>query len=177
MTKRIPRSLAASLLVAFVGLGAAPAAAEETAPTSRSSWYGWQTLLVDGGVLGATLATKNHYVFLGGYTLGAPIVHWAHGNVWRGFASLGLRVAAPLAASLLAAELDRPDVPSGHEAENAIAWGVLGGSVVATILDAALLARTVEDAPARAPRATAWRVEPRVSASPRGAFAGLGGRF
>ncbi|HVH48071.1 MAG TPA: hypothetical protein VM925_37315, partial [Labilithrix sp.] len=38
-------------------------------------------------------------VGMAGYGSAAPIVHWSHGQVGRGFASLGLRLAAPLFAT------------------------------------------------------------------------------
>ena len=68
----------------------------------KTHWYGLQNLIVDGGVIvgglvltGATNEAGG-VVLVTGYFFGGPIVHWSHGQVGRGFASLGIRVAAPL---------------------------------------------------------------------------------
>ena len=37
----------------------------------------------------------------GGYALGGPIVHWAHRNVGKGFASLGINVAAIMTGTFI----------------------------------------------------------------------------
>lgn len=66
------------------------------------TWYGWQTLLVDGAafgllVLGGSMRRSgdgtNAPTVIGslGYFFGAPSVHWAHGNVGNGFISLAIR--------------------------------------------------------------------------------------
>ena len=80
----------------------------------HETWYGWQTLTVDataigvlliGAALGPTRPTELGQSTLplttpasaGMYALGPAGVHLAHGNVWKGFASIGLRVVMPLA--------------------------------------------------------------------------------
>jgi hypothetical protein len=76
-----------------------PTTAREHAAGSDGEWYGLQTVAVDGIALiliGSGVAVQNAPVAilgLGAFILGAPIVHWAHGNSW-GAASLGIRVAA-----------------------------------------------------------------------------------
>jgi hypothetical protein len=64
---------------------------------TKFEWYGWQTLAVDGPVIvmmpffvGYEYTTAT-YLDLGIYTVGAPIVHFAKGEVGRGLGSLGLR--------------------------------------------------------------------------------------
>lgn len=80
----------------------------EGAPAPRRAWYGWQILLADGGgqtlafALGVTLANYREAGMIAGatglatYALGGPSVHFAHGNVGKGFGSLGLRVGLPV---------------------------------------------------------------------------------
>jgi hypothetical protein len=69
------------------------------------TWYGWQTLIglgiSDAFLLGAVGAAQSGgdpsaktaalvVPGIAGNALSGPIVHWAHGHVARGFASLGL---------------------------------------------------------------------------------------
>jgi hypothetical protein len=61
----------------------------ERAPST--TWYGWQTLIADGMVIPLMLLPPVGISF---YFFGAPAVHWAHGNVGVGFASLGIRLLA-----------------------------------------------------------------------------------
>ena len=82
------------------GLPAAP---------SKRGWYGWQTLIVFGVSASITLtglitesavgtdgAALLAIPFAGaGFVLGGPVVHWAHGNIGRGFGVLGLNIGAP----------------------------------------------------------------------------------
>jgi hypothetical protein len=86
--------------------------AEPTPLTERSAspqrWYGWQTLTLDGAALGLGLSGAHLFerhaaagVTLGaagvlGYSLSAPLVHWAHGRAGAAGASLALRVGLPL---------------------------------------------------------------------------------
>lgn len=174
MTKARSLSVAALLgVLLFSSNGAAEEAPEQ--PETRTIWYGWQTLIVDAGVVGATLVTKNPGVAVGGLTLGAPIVHWAHGNVGRGFASLGIRVGTPLLTTFGVVALA---MGSGSRMGPGLGEFGLGlGAVIASVLDAFVLARTTEVIPPRQPAASRWSVEPRISASPSGASAGLGGTF
>lgn len=177
----IARRLAVAALLATLLAPRIAAAEPSTDPepaergATTTCWYGWQTLLVDGGVIGASLATQNSLVFLGGYTLGAPIVHWAHGNVLRGVGSLSVRLAAPLIAGLGYAEANQPRPRTGHEPEEALSFAIVAGGLAAIAFDAAFLARS-ERTIANPPPA-AWKVEPRLSASQKGAYAGIGGIF
>jgi hypothetical protein len=114
----------------------------------QSHWYGWQTLIVDGAwIIGAPLLAgagageAAGALVLGGYLLGAPIVHWSHSQVGRGFGSLGIRVGAPIVLGALGyAALH--DSGSSGDVGGAVG-GVLGvflGMTAAIVIDAAVLA-------------------------------------
>jgi hypothetical protein len=118
-------------------------------PVSQTHWYGWQTLLVDGASLGAFvggfwLKPANQdwsvvsIVGVGGYAVGAPIVHWSHGRVGVGFASLSFRVGLPALALLLASTPCSTSECS--EQSLALGFGLLA-IPAAIVLDAAWLAR------------------------------------
>ena len=117
---------------------AAPGSPPVTAPRSEVErrWYGWQTLIADGLSIG--LAPVG--VGVVGYFLGAPIVHWAHGNVDEGFGSLAIRGGSALlilagAICVFSSRKDtRPD-----ECVAPIVLGV-GGIIAAIPIDAAVLA-------------------------------------
>lgn len=115
-------------------------------------WYGWQIIISDavGGVLQtagifSSLASPplGAGLFVTGQTVsffGGPIVHWAHGHVGRGFASMfGLRVGLPFLGGLLAIG---PAVASNNSAAatNWIYAGIGLGSLVGWIIDVAVLA-------------------------------------
>jgi hypothetical protein len=127
------------LAFALVVFASSPCSAEE--PKPKTTWYGWQTLLVDGGTVAATLATQEPLVYLGGMTLGSPIVHWAHGNVLQGFASLGVRVIAPIVIASAAFALESGPPTDGRESQRALGVGLLGGGLFASVLDSVVLAR------------------------------------
>jgi len=129
-------------------------------PEAKTSWYGWQTLLVDGGsvaLLGTdaalisaagrdpTLNAGTVILLFGpgvlgslGYLLGGPTVHWAHGHIGTGFASLGIRVAGPLAGLGVGAMI--PGIAGKDNLAGALI-GTACGAVAAMVVDAALLAR------------------------------------
>lgn len=108
-------------------------------PRTREIWYGHQTLLVDGVfvscmLLGLAADTSS----LGGtgvvgYFFGGPIVHWAHGEVGRGFGSLGFRLGLPMAGGLLGGAL-----VGGEEGTIAPGVGAILGVAGAMVLDAAI---------------------------------------
>lgn len=145
------------------------------APRPTAEWYGWQTLLVDGVSL-ATIpfelapstsfarTPSASYLLIGSlstYAFGGPLVHMAHGHWGRGAFDLGLRVGAVAAGSLAGAALGRPGTPSSCEGNlagclasgsNGLAVGATIGAVLASLVDASLLARDTtpgETAPAR----------------------------
>jgi len=156
-----------------------PAPPVADAPPMKSHWYGGQILLVDAVsisvlVLGAGSSDTEGLVWLGvgGYVLGGPIVHWAHGNAGRGFGSLGLRVGAPIVGAFAGAGTE--DCSGGGELCGlaGAAIGFLVGATAAIVIDSAALA--YEDVPART---EAIRVVPNVGVSRNGMSLGLNGSF
>jgi hypothetical protein len=133
-----------------------PDVEQPTETTKKRSWYGWQTLVSDAVAVVALFP----FVFpgIGAYAFGAPIIHWVHGNVGAGFASLGLRVGGGTLVGVGAA------VSSAYGTDNDAVGGVMiafgiAALVAAPILDAAYLAY---DEP-----------EPKVSITPFG----ISGKF
>lgn len=161
-----------------------------SAPAERR-WYGWQILIPDlaGSLLSgigafvpgtggaALLITGSTVAFFGG-----PIVHWAHGHVGRGFASMfGLRLGLPLAGGLVGFGLGS----LGGSAGAALGLG-LGASLLALtgiIVDIAALAYDEPASLAASARSSSpartWAVAPFGTFDPiRGAaFAGISGTF
>jgi hypothetical protein len=84
-----------------------------------------------GGDKGTALKT-----FLVSYAIGGPIVHWAHGNVGIGFASLGMRVATPVVLAYIACPGDHDD----YDCFRSSALAFLVGMSIASVLDASALA-------------------------------------
>jgi hypothetical protein len=125
----------------------------------HESWYGWQTLAVDGAAL--LMAVGGVSVSDGGqgnggqafaglatatYALGGPIVHFAHAHVSSGFASLALRVFTPILFAFVGYGLQ--DCAGGQLC--GLGGLVIGGGLgilTAITVDAAVLAR--EDVPDR----------------------------
>lgn len=135
----------------------------------KSQWYGWQTLIVDGTwivggpLLGSVSPGSGAALILGGYLLGPPIVHWAHGQVGRGFADLGIRVGAPLVlgtAGYLIFSGGGNGSSDGILGAVGIVLGAGLGIVAAIVVDAAALAYEPsedddDEAMRRAPRRNA----------------------
>lgn len=135
------------------GPWASPPQALMGPPRSSGRWYGWQTLILDGSAvalssLGIGLATQRDsagagaaFLIAGGLTqlLGPPIVHWAHRNVGRGFASLAFRTVLPAVGLLIGAAAG-----SGHSSSDqvvAMFAGAALGDALAITLDLTWLAR------------------------------------
>ncbi len=141
----------------------APSSASPAAPLpppppaiTREVSYAYQTLLSDGAaaaLLAAGLLRDDddfginlYSAGLAVYALGAPTVHFAHGQLGNGLRSLGVRVGLPLlgmlAGSLLGPDRDACDDSSscaGSSTGAAIGLGL--GALAAAALDAGLLAR------------------------------------
>lgn len=118
-------------------------------PRSTWAWYGWQNLLVDGAALALVPFAEDDTaeLVLGTYLFGGPIVHWSHGNVGRGFASLGLRVGTPLVLGFALASTCEPG-GGEYDCLGALATGVLVGAGTAIVLDSIALAWEKEPVPA-----------------------------
>jgi hypothetical protein len=115
---------------------------------SRRRWYGWQTLLVDGGAFILFVGAVNNQnselglVGFGGYLLGAPIVHWAHGHGGKGLASFAIRGGSTFLAVLGAAAcVDNMFGGDDGPSSCPLMWLGLAGMLAAIPIDAAVLAR------------------------------------
>jgi hypothetical protein len=148
----------------------------------RRRWYGWQTLTADASCFGLLLTAaaidgpgsgdETDFLVtaaLAGYEFAPGIIHFAHGNTGRGFASFGLRLGMPLAGAFLGAATSSGCDDYYCEAQGA-GIGVLLGVAGAIAIDAAVFA--YED-PRR--RSSASRVAPLVAVSARQAWLGVGG--
>jgi len=117
-------------------------------PTQKvKRWYGWQTLIgVIASDLVAIVGQGSVVTYLGvaGHVFTGPIVHWAHGHVGQGFASLGLNAGLPLAGGLIGVVAGSGD---GLAALGYGAIGVLVGALAAPALDISLLSTETVDAP------------------------------
>ncbi len=116
----------------------------EQAPPKRK-WYGAVTLGIDGLAAASCLTIiLCPFVGLGGFVFGAPILHWVHGNVGKGFGSLGIRLALPAAAAGIGAAIgagaDQAARSGTSGATTAAVIGFLSGVVGASLLDALVLA-------------------------------------
>jgi hypothetical protein len=149
---------------------------------TRSRWYGWQTLIVDGSALAVAFVrpelTPAVYVF------GGPIVHAAHGRWGTGLLSLGLRVGAPLVGGLAGAAVTGGAGCVSSSSSSCISLGLVGGLLVgyatAVTVDAAVLAREPaarEDARRAPRRAAALSWAPSVAPRRDGAELGVSGAF
>jgi hypothetical protein len=140
---------------AFDALVLAPA--RSTTPAPSGSWYGLQTLAVDliGYGIGAFFSMREpregqeklHPAlamwvmdYLVG-SIGAPIVHFVHGNVGIGFASLGTRlIIGPMGAVFGLMGACAATAGADDCAEHGAQFGLLGGSVVVALFDALVFA-------------------------------------
>ena len=140
----------------------------------RTHWYGWQTLLTDAAaVLGVYVSPD---LTLGLYLAGGPVVHWVHGNAGRGFASLGLRVGAPVVLTYALVSTCDSDAEYGCLGEAIL--GVTAGVVIAVVVDATVLAR--ERVPAKEPTELALgpvKVTPTFAVTDKQTTLGLVGVF
>ncbi len=82
---------------------------------------------------------------VGGYVLGAPAMHLLHERPGAAAGSFGLHVTLPLLGAVLAsaqANCPRPATPDHTQCPEVgeIAWGVIGGMLAASMIDATALA-------------------------------------
>jgi hypothetical protein len=153
----------------------------------RRKWYGWQTLTADGAsmllLIAGAVAAENDtlgdsgdtMVTMGlvGYEFAPGIVHFAHGNPGRGFASFGMRLGMPIAGAFLGAATSSGC--DGFECEaSGAALGLLLGMGGAIAIDAAIFAY---DDPERTHQGREGRLVPLVAVAPRAAWLGLAGRL
>jgi hypothetical protein len=158
--------LAGGMLVGLLGAAAIDAlllssASTREGPGPSGSWYGLQVLAVDlvAYGVGAYYALRDpraghdrphpglalwvmDYVI---GSIGAPIVHFVHGNVGLGFASLGSRlILSPLGAVIGLMGTCAGTAGRGDCAEQGAQYGLFGGSLVIALFDALVFAREAE---------------------------------
>lgn len=153
----------------------------------RRKWYGWQTLVADGASFAALLAGASltsdrsggddlgdtfAWTGLLGYEFAPGIIHFAHRNPGRGFASFGLRLGMPLAAAFVGASLASTCNTNLCEG-NGAGIGALLGMGGAMAIDAAVFAY---DDPKRS-SSRRLGLLPVVSITPQQAWIGLAGRL
>ena len=168
-----------------------PDADASTAASSVRYWYGGQTLVLMGAstmsiglsfVGNGRAAMVTVPLSVGLSTLGPPIVHWAHGNVGKGFMSLGMNIGGIALGAVTTAAIGcagRSCVSrymDGH-----LIYGVLGGGLglfAANIVDVAVLSYGKRK-PARDIN-VGWRpsfVVPTLAVQKEGVSLGLQGAF
>jgi hypothetical protein len=167
---------------------------EEDEPPKPGHWYGYQTLGVDLGALALlALSVQSEsgglaLASLGTYVVGPPIVHFAHGNIGKGFGDLGLRLGLPVGGALVGVGFacvlggcgGHGDFAGYAAAFGGLVGGASGG-VAAMIIDWALLSREPSRQAPREPRDAGARrpvtLTPSVAVPPSGGALGLGGVF
>lgn len=157
------------------------------------SWYGWQILVAYGVSLGVLLlsplergdaASVTVPIGVTGLAFSGPIVHWAHSQWAKGFASLGLNLGGTVVGGLLGGTLFC--VSGGCSGNDFEGLGVLigasvGGCVGALtgmIIDVAALAYEEHEAPrAWAGRPLQISLVPSLNLAPDRAVLGMAGTF
>lgn len=160
MTGGLLLGLAGAAVFDALALSSLSSRPQSPAPERR---YGWQILTIDAVAyaLGVAFAMREPRaghdrphpalaLWVSDYligSIGAPIVHFVHGRVGYGFASLGLRlIASPLGAVVGLIGGCSASV-GGHDCANEGAiWGLFGGSVAVALFDALVLGREAEAA-------------------------------
>lgn len=178
-----------------------PADAPVVQPATKREWYGWQVLLVDGAsllvMIGGAAAQSGAVAGTGGliYLGGPAAVHWAHGNVAKGFGSIGLRVGAPFVGALLGLAIGAASCTGSTSSRRTdcaaagAALGFLGGYIAGISVDAGVLAfdDVKAETPAQSGASTtrprvakpspAVTVLPSAAVTPQGGSVGLVGSF
>jgi hypothetical protein len=154
-------------------------------PKPERRWYGWQTIATDGAAIAlftgtafaaaatdvpeGPLVTTGYSLGLATYALGGPIVHFAHGNPWRGLGSFGIRVPVPLLAIAASYEIECSG-SSGACGEYTALFGV-GTMIAAMVVDAAVFA--YDDVPVGGAENRTLRLLPVVGIDRHGGSLGL----
>ncbi len=164
-------------------------------PSTRV-WYGWQTLLVFGGSLGVGLiggivgGASNSDALLfgglslggGGFLLGGPVTHWVHGNVAKGFESLGLNFGMPVVGGGLGAGIvcisAGCDADQGIDIFLGVVVGASLGLIASMIVDVSVLSYGNEPAkPVVSRRAPGWKIVPDLKITHEKTTFGFAGVF
>ena len=177
----------------------APRARAQTAPTDGGSNYRWQVAATDAAVIGAGVAgfalegrdgalgyvPSNALmgIGIGGYFLGAPIVHLVHREYARAGVSLLVRVGLPIVGGAIGARFATCTPDQFLCGLDEMGKGMAVGAVVAAVVDSVLITsdRTPAAEPERIPTASrapaGLLLSPRLVATANAAIVGLGGRF
>ena len=154
-------------------------------------WYGYQPLIADAIsislFLGGAASTTDGVTTAGylGFILGTPIIHMAHGNIGKGFGSLGLRVGVPLTAAAIGAISGLIIASRSGDRDEAAGTGAIIGASIGVagcvVIDAAGFAYTKELVEERAvttarPRPT-FTLAPSVDVRKDRAAIGIVGQF
>lgn len=149
--------------------------------------YGEQVAIVDlitGGIAIGLFAadTEAKWVGAGAFVLGAPLVHAVHGQLPQTFAGMGIRVMTPGLGCVSGAITGLIVAPGSEREGNMLEGlevgckvGAIGGMVLASVLDAAFLAR--EYKVQRPTGGVQW--QPQIAIDPKrdSAHVGLSGTF
>jgi hypothetical protein len=135
--------------------GEADAVEDEPRLERAEHWYGWQTLVIDGGatavfVTGLAIEGEAYPTVLAigalGFVAGGPIVHVVHERYWTSLGSLALRIVLPGFGGFIGAQFSNlkpcPDLPGTHcepSDPTPLIAGALIGAGAASAIDAALL--------------------------------------
>jgi hypothetical protein len=120
--------------------GVMPVASEE--PRVAKPSYGGQIFAADGIVGALALGSGSGQVLLG-LGLTGPVIHAAHGEFTSAFASLGLRVGAPVAGAYAGAAIcnGQDDSDNSYDCMGSAMLGFAVGAAVALTIDYFVLAR------------------------------------
>jgi hypothetical protein len=152
-----------------------PSAPAPDAPPDDTRWYGWQTLLADGAVIGihgiALAAGRGSMGLvessLAWYALTAPAIHFFHGRPGIALADAGLRVVVPCFLAVGFAATAGSGLSSLSDAvTRAVAGGTIG-VLLASGFDAAVLANEPMPPKDELPSAS-FDWSPQIGVTPRG---------
>jgi hypothetical protein len=156
---------------------AAAILATSVAATEPREWYGYYNLAFDSAAVGVLAISRTFRTTEGQtnlavaslviYTLGGPLVHFGHGKVGTGFASLGLRAGGPLVAAGVGCVVTVAVSPGAPACAIGAGGGAVVGAAIAVVLDATVLA--YKERP--------FRLSPSGSITRDGATFGLSGTF
>jgi hypothetical protein len=155
-------------------------------------WYGWQTLIIHGIAATIVLVTMPASegeaapvvvpVAIGAATFGGPIVHWAHGKVAAGFASLGLNIAGTFGGATFGA-LVGGIVDTVEDGSSGYGWivgaffGMPFGAVAGFALDLSLLSFEEPEKQPEPPKPPSVSLVPTLRIDGERAVIGVAGLF
>jgi hypothetical protein len=163
-------------------------AAHVSEGSQGSEWYGWQTLSIDLVSIGCIAFQAYSYsasllvMGIGGYLVGAPIVHFLHRNILKGSISGTIRLLgaelflAGLIDGLSNLDLDSDPAMPSQKRDTTGRAQVLAGLGCILLFSAPLVdAVMAQEAPR--PQAAAWSVSPYLALTRGAAGVAMAGRF